>query len=212
MNESNVNLQPIKEFFTKKLHTFGTTPKGVDYHSQTAMDTRFEQLLKIKKHNASFSLIDFGCGYGALADYLLRMGIDCEYFGYDMVTEMISSAQALYHGHKKFHFTSVLSELPNCDYVVESGIFNMRIGNSFEDWTNYVTQTLHQFDQLSLKGFAFNLLTSYSDKEYMDARPDLYYADACFFFDFCKRNFSRNVALLHDYELYDFTIHVRKEE
>ena len=31
-----------------------------------------------------------------------------------------------------------------------------------------------------------------------------------FFFDFCKRNFSRNVALLHDYGLYDFTIIVRK--
>ncbi|HAW53355.1 MAG TPA: SAM-dependent methyltransferase, partial [Flavobacteriales bacterium] len=42
-------------------------------------------------------------------------------------------------------------------------------------------------------------------------RPDLYYGDPCFFFDYCKRNFSRNVALLHDYNLYDFTILVRKE-
>ncbi|MBM3138043.1 MAG: class I SAM-dependent methyltransferase, partial [Chloroflexi bacterium] len=29
-------------------------------------------------------------------------------------------------------------------------------------------------------------------------------------FDYCKVNFSKNVALLHDYKLYDFTIIVRK--
>jgi hypothetical protein len=30
------------------------------------------------------------------------------------------------------------------------------------------------------------------------------------FFDHCKRNFSRQVALLHDYGLWEFTILVRK--
>ena len=38
----------------------------------------------------------------------------------------------------------------------------------------------------------------------------LYYADPCALFDYCKRNFSRNVALLHDYKIYDFTLIVRK--
>ena len=38
----------------------------------------------------------------------------------------------------------------------------------------------------------------------------LYYADPCALFDRCKRCYSRNVALLHDYDLYEFTILVRK--
>ena len=42
-------------------------------------------------------------------------------------------------------------------------------------------------------------------------RPDLYYADPGLFFDDCKRRFSRNVAILHDYDLYDFTVIVRKK-
>jgi hypothetical protein len=41
-------------------------------------------------------------------------------------------------------------------------------------------------------------------------RRHLYYADPCYLFDTCKKRFSRNVALLHDYEAYDFTIIVRK--
>ncbi len=60
------------------------------------------------------------------------------------------------------------------------------------------------FDRLSTQGFSFNLLTNYSDREYM--RDDLYYAEPCRLFDHCKRRYSRQVALLHDYGLYEFTI------
>ena len=59
----------------------------------------------------------------------------------------------------------------------------------------------------SRRGFAFNLLTSYSDVD--RRRPDLYYADPLAYFDHCKRTFSRNVALLHDYGEWEFTILVR---
>jgi hypothetical protein len=64
---------------------------------------------------------------------------------------------------------------------------------------------------LCSKGFSFNMLTKYSDPERMAERPDLFFGDPLFFFDFCKRNFSRNVALLHDYGVYDYTIIVRKD-
>ncbi|MGH6609130.1 MAG: class I SAM-dependent methyltransferase, partial [Burkholderiaceae bacterium] len=60
------------------------------------------------------------------------------------------------------------------------------------------------------RGFAFNSLTVYSDPD--KKRADLYYADPCALFDRCKRLYSRNVALLHDYDLYDFTILVRKHD
>jgi hypothetical protein len=41
-------------------------------------------------------------------------------------------------------------------------------------------------------------------------KPHLYYADPCDLFDLCKRRFSPQVTLLHDYGLYEFTILVRK--
>ena len=68
---------------------------------------------------------------------------------------------------------------------------------------------LDEFNQLSRRGFSSNFLTKYSDADKM--RPDLYYADPLFLFDYCKRNFSKNIALLHDYDLYDFTLLVRKD-
>lgn len=63
-------------------------------------------------------------------------------------------------------------------------------------------------NEKSTLGFAFNALTKYSDPEFM--KEELYYTDPLFMFDYCKTNFSKNVALLHDYRQYDFTILVRK--
>ena len=67
---------------------------------------------------------------------------------------------------------------------------------------------LDRLNALSARGFAFNMLTKYSDAERM--RSDLYYADPCFLFDYCKKRYARRVSLLHDYPLYEFTMIVRK--
>jgi hypothetical protein len=60
----------------------------------------------------------------------------------------------------------------------------------------------------SRKGFAFNVLTKYSDRQHM--KKHLYYADPAFLFDYCKKNFSKYVAVRHDYPLFEFTVHVKK--
>jgi len=94
------------------------------------------------------------------------------------------------------------------DYIIASGIFNVRQDILNKEWEQYISDTLTVINDRSSKGFAFNMLTSYSDKEFM--RDYLYYANPSFYFDHCKRNFSKHVALLHDYPLYEFTIMVKK--
>ena len=94
------------------------------------------------------------------------------------------------------------------DYGLASGIFNVRLGRSDAEWFDYLQATLDVLDRTSSLGFAFNCLTSYSDED--KKRDYLYYADPCQLFDLCKRRYSRQVALLHDYGLYEFTILVRK--
>jgi len=131
-----------------------------------------------------------------------------EYLGYDICEEMIQQAKSLYVNKPNCAFTTQESDLYPVDYVMASGIFNIRFEENDHGWNEYILSILKKFDQLSLKGFSFNMLTKYSDKHRM--RPELYYADPCYYFDYCKTHFSKNVALLHDYQLYDFTILVRK--
>ncbi|MCJ7433322.1 MAG: class I SAM-dependent methyltransferase [Anaerolineales bacterium] len=203
------NLDPVKSYFGKRIEEFGASPRGVDWNSDASQNVRFDQLFKVIEGDQQFSILDYGCGYGALADYLVEKGFDADYYGYDIVESAIELARKLHIGKPRHTFVAASMELTVCDYTVASGIFNVRGEQSFEDWTNYVISVLHHFNSLSRMGFASNFLTKYSDANKM--RADLYYADPLYLFDYCKRNFSKNIALLHDYHIYDFTIIVRRD-
>jgi SAM-dependent methyltransferase len=201
----------LSEYFSEKLETFGTTPKGVDYNGPEAQERRFEQLAKVIDPSQPFTVIDYGSGYGAMFDFLQRKGWQFEYYGIDLIEKMVIAGR---EAHKEFpnaHFTTDEREVPVADYLLAGAIFNIKLEASYEEWQAFVASTLNRMNDLCSKGFAFNMLTKYSDVDRMAQRPDLFYGDPLFFFDLCKHNFSRNVALLHDYGLYDFTILVRKD-
>ena len=202
------NLDHVRAYFDKRIQEHGASPRGSDWNSEASQNARFDQLLRLVE-STSFSLLDYGCGYGALADYLAAKGFDVDYYGYDILESAIETARQVHRDHPRRVFFNEKTQLPVCDYTVASGIFNFRGEQSFDDWTEYVLGVLQEFDRFSRRGFASNFLTKYSDTEKM--RPDLYYADPLFLFDYCKRHFSRNVALLHDYRLYDFTLLIRKD-
>jgi SAM-dependent methyltransferase len=151
---------------------------------------------------------DIGCGYGALYDFLASENKIFSYFGIDVSDRMIQAAEQRYQDKSKAHF--VLSSKPGqvADYSVASGIFNVRLDRSNEEWLSYLEATLDILNRTSRFGFAFNCLTAYSDADKM--HKYLYYANPCALFDLCKSRYSKNVALLHDYGLYEFTILVRK--
>lgn len=200
----------LGEYFSRKLEEFGATPKGVDYNGPEAQERRFEQLVKIIHPARPFTVIDYGCGYGAMFDFLNEKGWQFEYYGVDVIERMVMTARANHTGFANAHFTNDERELPRADYLVAGSIFNIKLETPYEDWQEFVVKSLRQINDLSSDSFAFNMLTKYSDADRMAQRPDLFYGDPLFFFDLCKREFSRNVALLHDYGLYDFTILVRK--
>ncbi|NIK72515.1 cyclopropane fatty-acyl-phospholipid synthase-like methyltransferase [Thermonema lapsum] len=199
----------VSEYYTNKIKEHGISSQGVDWNSKESQFLRFEQLCKIlpADKTTSFTILDYGCGYGALIEYLMQHYDNFKYIGYDVSDEMINKAKSLFKS-EKYLFTNDENKLNKADYVVASGIFNVKLDTSKEDWKEYILNTLNKLNELSSVAFSFNILTSYSDAEYM--RDHLYYADPLFYFDYCKRHFSRNVALLHDYGLYEFTILVRK--
>ncbi len=204
-------LQKYRTYFTEKIETYGADPKGVDYNGSAAQKIRFEQLVKVIDPSSDFSVIDYGCGYGALFDFLQEKNWRLTYYGFDMIEEMAAAGQAAHPDFANAHFFHSESELKVADYLTAGSIFNNKFGASYDEWQNMVAATLRRMNALCSKGFSFNMLTKYSDEDRMAQRPDLFFGDPLFFFDFCKRNFSRNVALLHDYGIYDFTILVRKD-
>ena len=201
-------LSQVAEYYTAKLDEHGETPRGVDWNGEESQVLRFEQLCKVIDQPAGFSLNDLGCGYGALYDYLNTHYQNFVYSGCDISSSMIRAARDRYPNHPDTRFTVSVEPPEAADYGIASGIFNVRLVHSDAEWLDYLEDTLDILDRTSRRGFAFNCLTSYSDAGKM--RDYLYYADPCVLFDICKRRYSRHVALLHDYGLYEFTILVRR--
>jgi SAM-dependent methyltransferase len=197
------------KYYDERLVLHGATARGVDWNSQESQFKRFEQLLKVCDGDQNFSINDYGCGYGGLIDYIARSGYRFKYYyGFDISNQMINKAKEIYRDFSNLNFFSEKASLSLSEYTVASGIFNVKLEVSDEEWKQYILNTLQVISNLSVKGFSFNALTQYSDPERMISK--LYYADPCYFFDYCKKNFSRNVSLFHDYDLYEFTLVVRK--
>ncbi len=199
----------VERYYSNKLETHGPVPQGVDWKDKDSQKLRFEQLLQIRRSPGSFSINDIGCGLGCLAETLQNRNETFEYHGADISPAMIRTAQKKFLGRPNIYFHTKSADLPTSDFSVASGIFNVRLGHDDHTWKRYIETVLLEMDRLSKRGFAFNMLTSYSDADRM--RPDLFYADPSYYFDFCKQRFARNVALLHDYGLFEFTLLVRKD-
>ncbi len=209
MEKHSEILGSVEQYYSGKIKTHGAVPQGVDWKDRDSQLLRFEQLLKIKRLESDYSLNDIGCGFGTLAELLQKTGKTFRYQGSDISPEMLAAAQSQFNGSPNIRFFARTHELPQSDYSVASGIFNVRLQHTTEAWERYIDSVLSEMDRLSTKGFAFNMLTKYSDADRM--RADLYYADPGYYFDLCKRRFSKNVALLHDYGLFEFTLLVRKD-
>ena len=200
----------VARYYTGKLREHGPVARGVDWNSHESQALRFEQLRRVVDDpGRRFSLNDYGCGYGALVEHLRGAGLDFAYRGYDVSQEMVRRASELHAGQPDVEWTADTAELRPADYTVASGVFNVRLDVPEAQWSAYVLEGIATLARLSRRGFAFNLLTKYSDPE--RKRPDLHYADPCALFDHCQRTYSRQVALLHDYGLYEFTLLVRLE-
>jgi len=202
-------LAEVANYYSARLAEHGQTPRGVDWNGEESQALRFEQLCKIVNTANPFSVNDLGCGYGAFYDFLAQRYESFSYSGMDVSEDMIRAAEQRYHDKSQARFLLSSEPVQLADYGVASGIFNVRLGRPDDEWRSYVEATLDALDRTSRLGFAFNCLTSYSDAGKM--RDHLYYADPCVLFDLCKLRYSRNVALLHDYGLYEFTILVRKQ-
>ena len=201
------NVSDVVAYYEAKLAAYGPTARGVDWRDEASQTKRFEQLaraLGLGESTPRSGILDFGCGYGALVDFLGNA--PARYTGFDVSRAMIEAAQSRYSAPNRF-FTTEAREVPSADYSVASGIFSVKMDVAQELWEAYVIDTLDLMASKSTQGFAFNMLTAHSDADRM--RADLYYADPHKYFDLCRTRFGRNVAVLHDYDLYEFTLLVR---
>jgi SAM-dependent methyltransferase len=198
-----VDLSDVAKLYEDSLAQHGESSCGVGWRDDAGHAMRFDQLMRvIKSRQDSLEINELGCGYGAFYEHLLARGVPVsQYCGVDISAEMIERA--------RLRLKDVSAEVAigaeltrDADYSFASGIFNVRLSCVDAEWRDHILLTLSNLASRSRRGFAFNLLSTY-----VDWRAErLFYGDPLFFFDYCKRHFSRYVTLVHDYPLWEWTI------
>jgi SAM-dependent methyltransferase len=198
----------VRNYYSGTIERHGPTPLGVDWPNAASQYLRFVQLLKICDFESAFSLNDFGCGYGALLDFLAlrHSNATVAYRGIDISPSMIAAARKRWADKKyaKFAVGSRCGHL--ADYSLASGIFNVRLGHPVGDWEAYIESILTDIHTSSRIGFAVNFMLPH------DAQPSengLYRTEPKRWVGFCRKQLGCGVELLRDYGLREFTLLVR---
>jgi SAM-dependent methyltransferase len=202
-----VDLDFVVDLYETSLQRHGTSAPGVGWRDATSHLLRHRKLAQLFAGDAApFTLNDLGCGYGSFYEYLKAAGAPLRLFrGYDISEKMLAKArERITAADIEWRLAPRLDAV--ADYTVASGIFNVRQDTPPTQWRDYILVTLDNMNEFSTRGFAFNLLTTHVD--WQDDK--LYYGDPLFFFEHCRTAYSRQVALLHDYPLWEWTILVRK--
>lgn len=199
----------VAGYYSRALEEHGATHRGVDWSSRASQELRFQTLLDGIDWTGRPTLLDYGCGFGAMAHYIDDLGVECDYVGYDIAPAMIDAAVRSHGLHDDRRFTSDAGELEPADIVVASGIFNVKLEIPRTNWAHHAGDTIARLGALARRRLAFNMLPAASAQEL--ERDDLYYANADAVVRYCRAVIGGEVALREDYGLWEFTVVVTRD-
>lgn len=200
----------VRAYYSEAIEQHGPTPLGVDWPNVASQYLRFLQLLKLCDFDRPFSLNDFGCGYGALLDYLAlrHRGAQVTYNGIDLSPLMISTASRRWAKRPRTTFVVASRCVKTADYAVASGVFNVRLGQPLEAWEAYVQQILRDLCGHSRIGFAVNFMLPHDDAT---VERELYRTPRSPWIRFCREELGCVVKPLAGYGLREFTLLARRK-
>jgi SAM-dependent methyltransferase len=198
----------VAAYYSRTLAAHGPSARGVDWKDEASQHLRHSQFLRLLGEDVEASIADLGCGYGSFLDFIRKHRYRGTYTGYDVAADMITAAENLHGTGSDRRWVTGSSPIAPADYVIASGIFNVKQGFPDDVWEVHLDRTMHEMASAARRGWGFNVLSTHSDPG--RRRADLYYADPAALLDRLGRRYGRSIALLQDYGLYEFTVLVRR--
>ena len=153
--------QPTK-YFSSLYEKYGVDERSLGW-SKHKQDYRFYQAARYMQD--SNSVLDIGCGFADLYDYLRKRFTGIEYYGIDVMEEYVNIAANKYQGENATFCCTDFWGIPwdrTWDWIVECGLFGLR---QFDDegMYEYIDRTMKKAMDLANVGIAFNFLSDKVD-------------------------------------------------
>lgn len=202
----------IVKHYEDCLAKHGDGAAAVNWRDDKSAQIRYDVMLDLIREDlldkrCELTLLDFGCGLGALKDHIDRCGFTgIHYAGLDLSPQFADATRAR-HRDVSVYCCDVMDQscdLPDFDYVVMNGIFTCRHNLSLEEMKVYFEKLSTIMFAKCRKGLAFNLMSSCVDWE-SDSLFHVCHGEISRFI--CKK-LSRHFVLRNDYGLYETTCYV----
>lgn len=198
--------------YKKRFKEFGVDPKALLWKSRGAAHQRFRQFWsEIDFDNKS--VLDIGCGFGEMGNFLTKRYKNVKYKGVDIMPEFIDNGKLLYPHldleTRDFHaLTKAVSYSDiKFDVVLASGVLNSNYGNSKKNM-DYRKKSIKKMFSLTDNCLAFNMLGSHPQfKNKKDS--NVWYADSLEVLNFCM-TLTKKVLFRSNYHPSDFTVFMYK--
>jgi ubiquinone/menaquinone biosynthesis C-methylase UbiE len=196
--------QYIKRYI-KRYKRYGYSPLSLGWGKGGRQDLRFRVLSEVGILYDS-SVLDVGCGFGDLFNYLKKQGWRGDYVGLDIVDDLLTEARKQFPEIEVRNIDILTNKFDNqFDYVVSSGIFNARLYE--EDNYDYIFRMLKKMFEISKIGVAVDFMSSYVDFKHttaFHAEPEVVFS--------LMRKLSKRIILRHDYMPYEFAVYIYKND
>ena len=180
------DLTEVTNFFDRLVAGHEEDASAVGWHSSYAQDVAFLSLTQLDGLVDGVSVLDLGCGLGAMKSFFERRGLRVKYTGYDISPKMIEGASQR-HPDGRFEVRDILANPPQerFDFVISSGALSYRV----ENHAQFVRDMIRAMYAMCDVALAFNVLSGYT---FMYSPPlqrdalDLDYGWPDVTFRFCK--------------------------
>ena len=196
-------IRATESYYTRAILKHGPSARGVDWNTEESQNTRFGRLISPTILECD-EIVDLGCGYGALLEYLRGCGWTGRYQGVDLVPAMVDAARKRNATDSGATFVIGTAPPGHHQVVIANGILNVRGALPVSLWRRHVHKTLEAMFEAAEVAIAFNFLHPWSDPAYK--RRHLWYPRGFELVDFTIRRYSRWIEMDQAYGLFETTV------
>lgn len=166
-------LTELHAFYRGLLDLHGVTHQGVGWadrrtpaEGREAFEAHANAILDVRRRKGPCTMLDFGCGWGALQDLIFERSLPIDYTGLDISETAIAAARERFP-YGRFICSDIrVDGAPGVyDYAVANGVFACRRGVNHEDFLDFMHDTVLDLFEATRVGVAWNVLSSHVDYE-----------------------------------------------
>lgn len=199
--------QQTIERYRRTFREHGETPAAVMW-PKGRQPVRFSSLTRHFDKSVPLSVLDYGCGLADLKPFLAERFTKIEYTGADIMPEFVESDRRRYPDGNFLLIKSPSDIVGDYDYVVMSGVFNLRYDCAIEQHKDIVRTTLLHLFTHTRVAMSVDFMTD--DVDYRG--PDSYHQNVDEIYRYARSELGKRVIIDHSYLPYEYSLTIFKDE